>query len=154
MNRISLLTFVAALLLAPLPIVLADQPPRGAKPLSELAKLLEEQGYGPFVELSFDDEKLEVEAYKQQTVYELDVDPRNGKVLSEEREDDDEPRPPQDAKPLSEILAGLEKNGYSKLHDVSFERRYWEIDAISSEGKRELHVDPKTGEVTRDRADD
>ena len=145
---------LASLVLSALPLaaVIADRPPADAKPLSVLVAQLEKAGYGPIVELSFDDGRLEVEAYKQDTGYELKVDPRSGKVLSEERDNHDE-RPPQDAQPLSAILAKLEKAGYTKISDVSFERRYWEIEAVNNQGERELHVDPNTGEILREKND-
>ena len=145
---------LAALVLSALPLaaVIADRPPADAKPLSVLIQQLEKAGYGPFVEASFDDDRLEVEVYKQDTGYELKVDPRNGKVLSEERDKHNE-RPPQDAQPLSAILAKLEKAGYSPISEVSFERRYWEIEAVQGQGERELHVDPKTGEILREKND-
>ena len=39
-------------------------------------------------------------------------------------------------------------------HDISFEGRTWEVEARRDNVKRELRVDPKTGEVISDRADD
>ncbi|HEY8503283.1 MAG TPA: PepSY domain-containing protein, partial [Gemmataceae bacterium] len=91
--------------------------------------------------------------YKDGAAYELTVDGRSGRILSEHR-DDAEPRPPRGARPLSQILHLLIKAGYTNIHDVSFERRYWEIEAYRGDGKRELHVQPTTGEVIRDRRDD
>ncbi len=148
-------SFVAALLVAaaPLTMVIADQPPADAKPILKIVEQLENQGYGPFIELSFDDGVWEVEVYRQDTPYELAVDPRSGEILSEHR-DDAEPRPPRDALPLSKILRTLEKKGYNRISEVSFERRYWEIELLRADGKHEIHVSPKTGEVIHDRLDD
>ena len=67
---------------------LADErPPEGAKPMSELAKMIEEQGYSPITEISFDRGQLEVEAYKGTKKRELKVDPKSGKILSDRRDD-------------------------------------------------------------------
>ncbi len=119
----------------------------------EIVEQFEHQGYGPFIELSFDDGFWEVEVYKQDAPYELAVDARSGKTLSEHR-DDAGPRPPRDAQPLSRILRGLEKAGYAEIEEVSFERRYWELEVLRADGKHEIHVDPKTGAIINDRLDD
>ena len=60
---------------------------RSAKPISELAKMIEEQGYSPITEISFDRGQLEVEAYKGTNKRELKVDPKSGKILSDRRDD-------------------------------------------------------------------
>ncbi len=70
------------------PLSLADErPPEGAQPISELAKMIEEQGYSPITEISFDRGQLEVEAYKGTNKRELKVDPKSGKILSDRRDD-------------------------------------------------------------------
>ncbi len=144
---------LAAIAVVPMSFVLADRPPEGARPIVEIVEQLEKQGYGPFSELDFDDGNWEVEVYKGDAPYELTVDPRNGKVLAEFR-GDAEPRPPRDAQPLSQILRSVLKAGYTDIHDVSFERRYWELEAFRDNGKYEVHVQPATGEILRERRDD
>ena len=37
--------------------------------------------------------------------------------------------------------------------DVEFDDGIWEIDAYRGKEKRELHVDPRTGKILRDRED-
>jgi uncharacterized membrane protein YkoI len=130
----------------------AERPPADSKPAVEIVELLEMQGYGPFIEVEFDDGQWEVEAYKNEVAYELNIDRRTGKILSSHR-DDAEQRPPRDAKPLSQILRKLMQSGYADIEDVSFERRYWEIEAYREDGKHELYVDPTTGDVISDRRD-
>lgn len=144
---------VAVAAAASMSMVLAQAPAAGGKPIVEIIEQLEKQGYGPFSELDFDNGNWEVEVYKDDTAYELAIDGRSGEILSEHR-DDAEPRPPRDAQPLSKILHGLLKAGYTDIRDVSFERRYWEIEAFREDGKRELHVQPTTGDVISDRRDD
>jgi len=153
MNPIQSILAIAALAAAPLAVVLADRPPADAKPLVEIVEQLEQQGYGPFTDVSFDDGYWEVEVFKKDTAYELLVDRRTGKVLSEQR-DHEESRPPRDAKPLSQILRDLAKAGHTRIHDVSFEYRYWEIESLLDDGEHELHVDPKTGKILRMQRDD
>lgn len=143
---------VAAIAALPMSVLFAERPPADAKPIVEIVEQLEQQGYGPFSELDFDDGQWEVEVYRNDTAYELAVDEHTGKILSEHR-DDAEPRPPRDAQPLSQILRKITKSGYANIEDISFERRYWEIEALREDGKHELHVEPSTGEVISDRRD-
>jgi hypothetical protein len=144
---------VAAIVGVPLSFAVADRPTADVKPIVEIVEQLEHEGFGSFIEVSFDDGIWEVEVYKDDTVYELAVDGRTGKVLSKHR-DDAEPRPPRDAQPLSQILHRLTEVGYTDINEVSFERRYWEIELHRADGKHEIHVHPTTGEVVSDRRDD
>ena len=141
-------TPVAAITVAP-----GDAPVKGPLPMTAVVERLEKDGYSPFTELSMDDGAWEVEVYKDDVPYELTVDPGSGEILSEHR-DDSEPRPPQDAKPLSEVLQLLAKAGCEEVDDASFERRYWEFEVLRQDGEHEIHVDPTTGEVVSDRIDD
>lgn len=61
------------------------------KPLSEIVKTVEAQGYVP-TEVELEDGAWEIEASKDGKTYELKLDPKSGAVLSveEEEEDDDE----------------------------------------------------------------
>ena len=105
------------------------------------------------VDASFDDGNWEVEVYKDGVAFELLVDPSTGAVLSEHR-DDAEAMPPKGSKPLSAIVSILLDGGYTDVNDVSFEGRSWEVEARRDGVKRELRVNPETGEVISDRADD
>lgn len=141
-------TPVAAITAAP-----GDATTKGPLPMTKVVELLEKDGYSPFTELSMDDGAWEIEVYKDDVPYELTVDPDSGEILSEHR-DDSEPRPAQDAKPLSDILRLLAKAGFDDVDDASFERRYWEFEVYRQDGEHEIHVDPTTGEVVSDRIDD
>jgi uncharacterized membrane protein YkoI len=127
--------------------------PNARLPIAKVVEKLEQQGYGPFVEISFEGGSWEVEAYKDEAPRELAVDARTGEVLSEHA-DEAEPRPPQGAQPLSQILRGLDQAGFRNIDEASFERRYWEIECLQEDGKHEIHVHPMTGEVIHDRRDD
>lgn len=153
LKSFALATAVATTPLAAITAAPGDAAKNEPLPMVKVVELLEKEGYGPFTELSMDDGAWEVEVYKGDVSHELRVDPKSGEVLSEHR-DDSEPRPPQDAKPLSEILNLLTKAGFEGVDDVSFERRYWEFEVDRQDGEHEIHVDPKTGEVVSDRIDD
>ena len=63
-------------------------------------------------------------------------------------------KPPEGAKPLSEVIKSLEDQGYKPITDVELDDGKWEIEAYTKAGKRELKVDPVTGEILADRPDD
>lgn len=83
----------------------------------------------------------------------MTVDPQTAEVLIEHR-DDAERKPPQDAKPLSELLSALEEAGFNDVTEASCERRYWEVEASQGAERLELHVDPLTAKVVSQRVDD
>ena len=154
MNVIQSFVAIAILAVVPIADVIADRPAGDiAMPLVDIIERLEQEGYGPVTEASFDDGHWEIETFKSGKAYELTVDGRNGKVLSEHR-DNAKPRPPRDAQLLSQILHRLDKAGYTNIDDVSFERNYWEVEAHREDGKYELHVHTVTGEIIRERRDD
>lgn len=69
--------------------------------------------------------------------------------------DNPETAPPVDAMTLSKLLQTVLDNGsYQNFDEVSFERRYWEIEVYKNGQKRELHVDPITAKIIADRIDD
>ena len=148
-------SFLLAATVVTTPVVAftADQFPTGSKTATEIVSLLEQQGYGPFHEVSFDDGIWEVEVQEKGQWFELRVDPQSGKILSALR-DDVKRSATAEAQPLSKILHGLEQAGYVHITDVSFEQTDWEIDAFRASDKHELHVNPKSGEVVSDRLDD
>ncbi|MEO9102133.1 MAG: PepSY domain-containing protein [Burkholderiaceae bacterium] len=63
-------------------------------------------------------------------------------------------KPPTDIKKLSEIVIMLEKAGFDPISEIDFDDGHWEVDAYRNGEKREVHVDPKTGEITKDKKDD
>ena len=66
----------------------ADEiPQHDAQPLSKIVRTLEEQGFSPIVEIEFDDNLWEVEAYKEGDKRELKVDPVSGRIISDQKDD-------------------------------------------------------------------
>lgn len=156
MSRLNSLIAAAMIPIAIAYAVDADgqSPRREEVSLITIVKKLEMAGYGPFTELSIDDGNWEIEVRKQNESVELLVDPVNGEILSEHR-DDSETAPPASAMPLSKLLQSLADNaGYKEFDDVSFERRYWEIEAFKDGQKMELLVDPRTARIVSERFDD
>lgn len=61
--------------------------------------------------------------------------------------------PPADAMPLSEVIKSVEDEGYERISDVSFDDGKWEVDAYKGEQKRDLEVDPHSGDILSDKED-
>lgn len=78
---------VAASLFGVSAAVASEKPPADSLPLAEIVTTIESQGYAPITEISMDDGVWEVEAYKNNEERELRVDPMNGNVLSDRRDD-------------------------------------------------------------------
>jgi hypothetical protein len=112
--------FAVALAVSCLPILphtAAAQAPVG-KALREIVTTLERDGYAPITEISLDRGRWEVDAYKDGAAIELHVDPASGRVLSQ-HPDSGDPRPPANAKALSQILADVEAAGYTEITEAS-----------------------------------
>jgi hypothetical protein len=60
-----------------------ERPPADAKPLSDVVKALEDQGYSTVTEVNIDNGVWEVEAYKDGQERELRVDPVTAKIISD-----------------------------------------------------------------------
>ncbi|TWT65148.1 PepSY domain-containing protein [Allorhodopirellula solitaria] len=152
----SLMLYAIASLAALLPVghVIGQTATRQPKPIVEIVKGLEADGYGPFNEVSMDHQNWEVEAIKDRVSYELTVDAKTGEVLGQHRDDPDT-QPPANAMPLSKVLQKIiENTAYDEIDEVSFERRYWEVEVYQDLQQHELHVDPVTARIVSDRLDD
>ncbi|SDK68960.1 PepSY domain-containing protein [Microbulbifer yueqingensis] len=66
----------------------------------------------------------------------------------------DEHKPPPGAMALSMLLTKLEQQGYQPIIEATLVDEHWEIEAYKTGEKRELEVDPNTGEVLSDEAAD
>jgi hypothetical protein len=62
--------------------------------------------------------------------------------------------PPQDAKPLSEVLAAVETHGISAISDVSFDDGVWEIEGYRGQQPVELHVHPQSLAIISEHPDE
>jgi len=127
------------------------RPQAGTISLKEIVTTLEADGY-QFVNASFDERRWELEGYRNSFAYELWVDRETGRLLSARR-GDAAPLPPAGAKPLSHILATVEKSGCTQITSAELEQDHWVVEACRDLAKRELHVDLMTGEILRERAD-
>ncbi|WGL17667.1 PepSY domain-containing protein [Microbulbifer bruguierae] len=65
-----------------------EKPPPGAMALSMLLTKLEQQGYTPVVDVSLEQGRWEVEAYKEGKKYDLEVDPNSGEILQMKEDKD------------------------------------------------------------------
>lgn len=117
-----------------------------ALPLSQIARILEFQGYTAIAEVESEGEYWEIEAFKDGERYKLNVDPVDGKILDAEA--------PSYAIPLSEVLAKLGDRGYGPVVELDLEtsddekrRLVWEIEIYKGGHAVLLSVDTATGEI-------
>ncbi|ABA58364.1 PepSY domain-containing protein [Nitrosococcus oceani] len=87
MKLATIISIVSVLTILPTMVLAGDKPPKDSKPLSEIVKSLEEQGFKQISEIEFDDDKWEVDVYKDNQKLELEVDPSSGKILSNKVDD-------------------------------------------------------------------
>ncbi|WOO41142.1 PepSY domain-containing protein [Rubellicoccus peritrichatus] len=130
----------------------ADEPTRDAKPFSEIASLMESEGY-LISEATYKKGDWEVEALKDGTAYELRLEGTTGKVRWQKVDDTDDPWPPNNAKPLSAIAQTVEKTGYV-ISEVDYERNnIWEVEAYKEGVKYELKLNALTGALLIEKLD-
>lgn len=63
-------------------------------------------------------------------------------------------KPPPDVKKLSEIVLMLEQAGFGPISEIEFDDGHWEVDTYRNGERRAGYVDPRTGEITKDKKDD
>jgi hypothetical protein len=64
--------------------IMSDTPPSPGKPLSEILESLEEQGFGPFLDVDLKGGELEIETHKEGMVVVLTVDANTGELVEDE----------------------------------------------------------------------
>jgi hypothetical protein len=140
-----------AVLLAFAPSEAGDVPDKGAKPLAEIVKTLEDRKLGTVTEMEFDDGKWEGKVCKApDTCLSLKMDALTGVETDRKTEKSKEDAPPAESAALSGILQGMVTNGLGTPIDVEWESEgYWEVEVLA-EGKNKkktLKIDPVTGNV-------
>ena len=109
--------------------------PAGAMKLSDVLKSLEAAGYAP-VEVEFEKDHWKVKAYAKGQLLQLKADLMTGAVIAD-------PQPKLD-KPLSEIVKGMEQQGYGPILDIergesaSEAGATWDVEAYK--GKSEVNL--------------
>lgn len=63
-------------------------------------------------------------------------------------------KPPTNAVPLSEIASSLENQGYSPIVEMEIDDGVWKVEAYRANTKRELRINPISGEILSDKLDD
>lgn len=124
----------------------------------QVVQHLQQLGYQRVHDVKLDDGFWEAEAYNQ-AGFEVDLTlhPISLAVLTEVVEGlgNATPGVGNDYLSATEVRAGLEAAGYSRIHDLDFDDGYWEADATNSLGQRvELRIDPISGAVLREKLDD
>lgn len=129
--------FLTMSLFNPILVLASEQLPSNHAPLSEIISNLESQGY-LLIEVEFENEVWEVEAYRDGQQYELIIDPRSGSILP--------PQVHQYPKALSKIVTNVEAKGYLPI-EVEYETNIWEIEACQNGQEYHLKIDPESGNI-------
>jgi hypothetical protein len=117
----------------------APAPPAGAMKLSDVLKSLESAGYAPVVEVEFEKDHWDVKAYSKGQLLQLKTDLTTGALIPD--------APPKLDKPLSEIVKGLEDQGYGPIVDIepghaaSGGTPAWDIEAYHGKSEVKVTVD-------------
>ena len=120
--------------------------PENAKPLSEILNAVKAQGYDPVVEVELEEGTWEIDAFKGEERVEFQVDPVSGEIETEEVK--------PGKKPLAEIVAALEAQGYGPILEIELDEEGWEIEAVKGGEEVELVADPDTGEIRLEEAEE
>ncbi|QDZ40826.1 PepSY domain-containing protein [Euhalothece natronophila Z-M001] len=129
--------FLTISLFNPILVLASEQLPSDDVPLSEIIGNLESQDYF-LIEVEFENEVWDVEAYRDGQQYELTIDPRSGNILP--------PQLHQYPKALSKIVANVEAKGYLPI-EVEYETNIWEIEACQNGQQYQLKIDPESGNI-------
>jgi hypothetical protein len=114
---------------------------------ADLTRTLNAAGYAEVRELEFDDGLWEAEVRRANGLWgDVAIDPATGEIFDALA-----------ARPLIElpqVLASLERNGYTQVHDLDREGALWDADAMDAQGMRvELRISGYDGRVLNVRHD-
>lgn len=101
----------------------------------------------------------EIELADSGTLHEVDVDARSGRIVARRTPrlesfwanwvEDDELRAVASARPLADMLRGLERRSDGRVTEVSFDveagQARYEVEISTSAGTADIYLDPKTG---------
>lgn len=63
-------------------------------------------------------------------------------------------KPPADAKNILDVAKALQDAGYEQITEIEYDDNYWKAEIYTKEGqKRDIKVDPTTGEIVKDKRD-
>lgn len=121
-----------------------------AGPVNDVAAVrdtLREQGHGEVRDVERDDGLWEAEVRGEDgRWYDVHMVPETGEVL--------DPRAGE-LMTADAILAGLEADGYTRIHDLELDGAIWEVEAIASDGGRvELKLSAFDGRILTSELDD
>lgn len=126
-------------------------PQADIKGLAEIVTRFEAVGC-QIVDASFDKGRWQLEGYRNDLSFELAVDRETG-LLKSMRHDLVNPPPPVGAKPLSQILANVQKAGWTRIVRVELDHGHWDVESYRNLARHELHLDAVSGAILTEPAD-
>jgi hypothetical protein len=113
-------------------------PPARGRPLRDILQRIEAYGFGPVMEIEYEDGHWQVGALRKGQYAEFAIDAYSGRLL--------QPRS-RDLQPVSEIVRAIEDNGFRPIVELEFDGDSWEVEAYRDGKPIELEVDAFTGEI-------
>jgi len=123
----------------------APKPSAGIKGLAEIVTRFEAVGC-QIVDVSFDKDHWQLKGYRNDLSFVLAVDRETG-LLESMRQDTTAPLPPAGTKALSQVLAAVEKAGWTQIVRVKLKHRQWEVEADRGLAQQALLVDAIGGTI-------
>jgi hypothetical protein len=138
-------TLLLALSLALAATVASAQPVAGP---ADVVERLKSAGYAEARDIEFDDGLWEAEVrHADGRWHDVALDANTGEVMDD--------RSQRALITAGDLVAGLEKAGYTEVRDLDLDDAVWEADARANDGSRvELRVNAHTGRVLSEEIDD
>ena len=129
--------------------------------ISQVIEKLRQLGFAVINDVEFDDGLWEakVRQHERGAKVKLHLHPVTLEVISQVSRGGNAAQPgnpnPTPILTAQQVVAALQAAGYRNVHDLEFEHGRWEADAVNAAGQRvELHINPYTGAIERERLDD
>lgn len=125
-----------------------DGLPPGSRPLSRTLQLLEQKKFQPS-SISLDQRQWRVEGIQGKDSFRLQVDPRNGRIISQEKIPDLDPV--EGSMPVSRIIRKMEEANAGPIVRVHYQKKNWVIETRRGKNTTEIQLSADTGELTMGR---
>jgi len=148
MNRLMVLAAIA-LMAAPAPSLFAQEGlPPGSRSLSKIIQILEQKKIQP-VSIVLDQRQWKVEGIGKKESVRLRVDPRSGRIISQETIPELDPI--KASLPLSRIVHKLEEARPGPIFRVHYGKKSWIIETRSGKTTTQIELSSDSGELLNGR---
>lgn len=115
----------------------------GSVPLSTLVQKVADENIGSVIEAEYEKGRWEIEACTATSCVDIKFDAKTGTEIKRKTEKSDDALPPDNARPLAEIVKTFEEHHY-QITEIEFEDGVWEVYWIKDGRKVKSWLDPVT----------